>query len=85
MQKAQLVAQGFSQIPGINYGTTFAPIIKMASIRVITALACRNNCELDTFNARRAFLWGILKEEIYMRQPKGFEEGNWVRMVWLML
>jgi hypothetical protein len=83
--KARLVAQGFSQIPGVDYGATFAPVIKTASIRFIAALACRNNWELDTFDAKRAFLWGILKEEIYMRQPKGFEEGDWASLVWLML
>src|SRR6267154_2137373 len=85
MYKACLVTQGFSQILGVDYGATFAPVIKTASVRFITALACRNDWELDTFNARRAFLWGILKEEIYMRQPKGFEEGDWTLLVWLML
>lgn len=85
VQKARLVAQGFSQVPGVDYSATFAPVIKTASVRLIAALACRNNWELDTFDARRAFLWGILKEEIYMRQPKGFEDGDWALMVWLML
>jgi hypothetical protein len=83
--KARLVAQGFSQIPGVDYSTTFAPVIKMASVWFIAALACRNDWELDTFDARRAFLWGILKEEIYMRQPKGFKEGDWALLVGRML
>ncbi|KIJ12246.1 hypothetical protein PAXINDRAFT_52862, partial [Paxillus involutus ATCC 200175] len=71
--KARLVAQGFSQIPGVDYGSTFAPVIKPALVRLIAALACKNDWELDMFDAKRAFLWGILKEEIYMHQPKGFE------------
>ena len=83
--KARLVAQGFSQVPGVDYGATFAPVIKSASVRLLAALACQQDWEIDTFDAKRAFLWGILKEEIYMRQPKGFEEGNWRVMVWLML
>jgi hypothetical protein len=83
--KARLVAQGFSQIPGIDYGATFAPVLKTASVRLISAIACKNDWELDSFDARRAFLWGVLKEEIYMRQPKGFEEGDWKVLVWLML
>lgn len=37
------------------------------------------------FNARHVFLWGVLKEEIYMCQPKGFEEGELKEMVWRML
>ena len=83
--KARLVAQGFSQVPGVDYGATFAPVIKSASVRLLAALACQQDWEIDTFDAKRAFLWGILKEEIYMRQPKGFKEGNWRVMVWLML
>jgi len=83
--KARLVAQGFSQIPGVDYGATFAPVLKTASLRFIAALACKNNWDLDTFNAKCAFLWGVLKEEIYMRQPKGFEHGDWKVQVWRML
>ena len=64
--KAQLVAQGFSQVPRVDYGATFAPIIKPTSVRLLVALACQHDWEVHTFNAKRAFLWGILKEEIYM-------------------
>lgn len=41
--KAYLVIQGFSQILGIDYGATFAPILKTASLCLIVALACKNN------------------------------------------
>ena len=83
--KARLVAQGFSQIPGVDYDTTFAPVIKPASVCLLVALACQNNWEMDTFDAKRVFLWGVLKEEIYMHQPQGFEDGDWCILVWLML
>lgn len=83
--KARLVAQGFSQIPGVDYGATFAPVLKTASLRLIAALACKNDWELHSFDATRAFLWGVLKEDIYMRQPRGFEEGDWRVQVWRML
>lgn len=83
--KARLVTQGFSQIPGVDYGATFTPVLKTASLRLIVAFACKNDWELHSFDATRAFLWGVLKEEIYMRQPKGFEEGDWQVMVWRML
>lgn len=71
--KARLVAQGFSQIPGIDFGKTFAPVARPTSIRVISALAAQLDWELDSFDARRAFLWGKLKEDVYMRQAPGFE------------
>jgi hypothetical protein len=83
--KARLVAQGFSQIPGIDYGATFALVIKTASLRLIAVIACKNGWDLNSFDAKRAFLWGVLKEELYMRQPKGFEEGDWRIQVWRML
>lgn len=83
--KARLVTQGFSQIPGVDYGATFAPVLKTASLCLIAALACKNDWELHSFDATRAFLWGVLKEEIYMRQPRGFEKGDWKVQVWRML
>lgn len=60
-------------MPGIDFGKIFAPVAKAASIRVISALAMRNNWELDVFNAKCAFLWGKLTEDIYMCQPPGFK------------
>lgn len=39
VHKARLVAQGFSQVPGVDYGATFAPVVKTASVRFIAALA----------------------------------------------
>src|SRR6266576_5052297 len=44
--KAWLVAQGFSQIPGVDYFDTYAPVAKMASIRTFLALAAQLNYEL---------------------------------------
>jgi len=53
--KARLVAQGFSQIPGVDFGCTFAPVAKSASIRVISAHATANDWELDCFDANGPF------------------------------
>jgi hypothetical protein len=71
--KGRLVAKGFHQIPGIDFGKTFAPVAKAASIRMLAAIACREDWDLDCFDATRAFLWGDLDEELYMRLPDGFE------------
>jgi hypothetical protein len=54
--KARLVAQGFSQIPGVDFGRTFAPVAKSTSIRVLAAHAASHDWELDCFDAKRAFL-----------------------------
>ncbi len=45
-RKARLVAQGFSQVPGVDYFDTYAPVAKFASIRTILAIAAQLNLEL---------------------------------------
>ena len=68
----QLVAKGFHQIPNVDFGKTFAPVAKAASIRLVAAMACQRGWFLQCFDATRAFLWGDLEEELYMSLPEGF-------------
>ena len=72
--KARLVAQGFLQVPGVNYFDTYAPVAKLASIRTILALAARQDLELHQVNIKGAYLNSELTdgECIYMRQPPGY-------------
>jgi hypothetical protein len=70
--KARLVAQGFSQQFGIDYVETFAPVARYSSIRAILALVAHHDWELHQMDVHSAYLYGELKEEIYMRQPEGF-------------
>jgi hypothetical protein len=70
--RARLVAKGFGQLPGIDFNKTFALVAKTTSIRLLTAIACCEGWFLDCFDATRAFLWGDLEEEIYMKLPDGF-------------
>ena len=69
--KAHLVAQGYSQMEGVDYDETFAPIARMKSIRVLLALACHLKFKHYQMDIKTAFLNGFLKEDIYMAQPKG--------------
>jgi len=66
--KACLVAQGFSQIPGINYFDTFAPVAKLASIKVVLAIAATWNMEIHQIDIKGAYLNGKLTndKQIYM-------------------
>jgi hypothetical protein len=74
--KARLVAKGFSQLPGIDFTKTFAPVAKATSIRLLAAIACQRGWHLDCFDATRAFLWGDLEEEIYLKLPDGFVNSS---------
>ncbi|GJR79730.1 retrovirus-related pol polyprotein from transposon TNT 1-94 [Tanacetum coccineum] len=70
--KARLVAQGFSQ-EGINYDETFAPVERMEAIGIFLAFATYMNFKVFQMDVKSAFLNGKLKEEVYVKQPPGFE------------
>src|SRR6266498_191235 len=72
--KARLVAQGFSQVPGVNYFDTFAPVARLASIRTVLAFAASENYETGQIDIKGAYLNGELtkNEVIYMKQPPGY-------------
>lgn len=74
--KARLVAQGFTQQHGTDYDQTFSPVIRMESVRMMAAIATQRSMEIHQVDIATAFLNGILNEEVYMRQPRGFEIGN---------
>ena len=71
--KARVVAQGFTQIEGVDYDETFAPVAKLASLRAILAIATELNWEIHQMDVKAAYLNGILDEEIYMSPPPGFD------------
>lgn len=70
--KARLVAKGFSQKPGQDFDQTFAPVVKLSSLRVLFGLAAELDLEVDHVDITTAFLNGDLNETIFMEQPEGF-------------
>ena len=71
--KARLVAQGYSQTFGTDYDETFCPVVRQESLRCLIALSVQNGLKLHQVDVATAFLNGTLEEEVYMRQPEGFE------------
>jgi len=69
--KACLVAQGFSQVEGIDYNKTYAPVTRHGTIRTLLALAARHQWHIHQMDAKAAFLNGNLSEEIYMKASPG--------------
>ena len=72
--KARLVAQGFSQVPGVDYFDTFAPVARLASIRTVLAIAAAENLEIHQIDIKGAYLNGELTDDeiVYMKQPPGY-------------
>jgi len=71
--KARLVAKGFTQRYGIDYLETYAPVVKLTSLRIILALAAARDYEVDQTDIKSAYLLAKLDEEIYMDIPEGLE------------
>ena len=61
-----LVAKGFQQRKDIDYFDTFAPMTRIASIRVLIVLASIHNLVIHQIDVKTAFLNGDLEKEIYM-------------------
>jgi hypothetical protein len=72
--KARLVAQGYTQVEGLDFGETFAPVARLEAIRILLAYACAHNIKLYQMDVKSAFLNGKISELVYVEQPPCFED-----------
>ncbi|KAI5340798.1 hypothetical protein L3X38_020072 [Prunus dulcis] len=72
--KARLVAQRFSQEPSFDFGETFSPVVRHTTVRLVLSIAAMNQWKLRQLDVKNAFLQGDLEEEVFMKQPPGFED-----------
>jgi hypothetical protein len=68
---SRLVAQGFSQVPGVDYAETFAPVSRTTSLRLLLTIAAANDLEVRQADVEGAYLNGKLDVELYMAYPEG--------------
>ena len=76
--KARLVAQGYSQMEGVDYDERFASVARMESIRILLALACQLKFKLYQMDVKTTFLYGLLKRDVYVAQTKGFIDPHFL-------
>ena len=70
--KARLVAKGFSQVQGVDYIETFAPVAKMDSIMLVLAIVASKRWEVHRMDVKRDCMHERIHEEIYMKYHQGF-------------
>jgi hypothetical protein len=75
--KARLVAQGYSQVEGLDFRETFTPIARLEAIRILLAFATSKGFKLYQMDMKSVFLNDVMQEEIYVRQPPGFENPKY--------
>ena len=73
--KARLVARGDSQIYGVNYTDTSSPVLSNTSLIILLCIATANNYIIENIDINTAFLYGNLKEDLYMKIPPGIYEN----------
>ncbi|OJT02422.1 Copia protein [Trametes pubescens] len=78
--KARLVAQGFTQQPGVDFQETFAPVAKPESICAICAIMAQRDGIIHVVDVDSAFLNSEIPEgqEAYVKQPPGFTQRGYL-------
>jgi hypothetical protein len=75
--KARLVAKVYSQVEGLDFDETYAPIARLESIRILLAYATYHGFKLYQMDMKSAFLNGPVKEEVYVEKPPDFEDSKY--------
>ena len=76
-----MVAKGYSQVEGIDYTNTYAPVARMESMQTLLHVSALLDWEIHQLDIKTTFLHGDLEEEIYMEQLEGCQEPgkeDWV-------
>ena len=80
--KAMLVAQGFTQVEGLDFEETYAPVARLEAIRMLLAYVAHHNFKLYQMDVKSAFLNGPIQELVYVEQPPGFEDRKFPNHVY---
>nr|GEU85637.1 ribonuclease H-like domain-containing protein [Tanacetum cinerariifolium] len=74
--KARLVANGGTQLEGVDVDETFIHVVKPGAIQTVLSLAASRHWPIHQLDVKNAFLYGDLSETAYMHQPPGFRDSE---------
>jgi hypothetical protein len=77
-----LVAQGYNQKEGIDYEEKFALVARLETITILLAYSVAKGFKLYQTDVKSAFLNGFLEEDVYVKQPPGFESAEFSHKVY---
>ncbi|GJZ56142.1 ribonuclease H-like domain-containing protein [Tanacetum coccineum] len=80
--KARLVAQGYRQEERVDYDEVFAPVARIEAIRLFLAFASFMDFTMYQMDMKSAFLYGTIEEEVYVSQPLGFVDPEFLNKVY---
>nr|GEV07119.1 hypothetical protein [Tanacetum cinerariifolium] len=80
--KARLIAQGHTKEEGIDYDEVFAPVARIEAIRLFLAYASFKDFVVYQMDVKSAFLYEKTKQEVYVCQPSGFKDPNFLDRVY---
>nr|GFA74822.1 hypothetical protein [Tanacetum cinerariifolium] len=74
--KSRLVVRGYRQEEGIDFEESFASIARMEAIRIFLTYVAHKSFSVFQMDVKTAFFHGLLKEDVYVCQPKGFIDAD---------
>jgi hypothetical protein len=83
--KAHLVAERYSQVEGQDFGDFFAPDTRLEAIRILLTFVASKGFKHYQMDVKSTFLNGVIQEEVYVRQPLGFENLKYPNRVYTFL
>nr|GFA15982.1 hypothetical protein [Tanacetum cinerariifolium] len=69
--KSRLVAKGYAQKEGVDFEESFTPVARLEAVRLFIVYAAHKSFTVYQMNIKTTFLYGHLKEKVYVNQPNG--------------
>ena len=81
-EQGSTCSHGFCQKEGIDYEETFASVARLEAIRIFLAFAASKGFKIFQMDVKYSFLNGFIEEEVYVKQPPGFENPKFPNRVY---